>query len=98
MSGDPVVLDQILSLNTSKTVFDGMKLCSNHLYTVSYRMLFNRSCSVSPIPGSLKATAVGLGHNLLEGSIPEPLLDGRDPGWDPLQKWVVARTSEAQSP
>eukprot|EP00971_Amphidinium_carterae_P172539 3420212-Amphidinium_carterae.1 len=46
------------------------------------------------IPETRKAPIVLLGHNRLEGSIPEHLLDSRDP----LQKWLVARTSEAQSP
>eukprot|EP00971_Amphidinium_carterae_P059557 1177757-Amphidinium_carterae.1 len=55
--------------------------------------MYSIHLSTGPMPGSLEATAVLLGHNLFEGSIPEHLLDGRDP----LQKWVVARTSEAQS-
>eukprot|EP00971_Amphidinium_carterae_P144968 2872327-Amphidinium_carterae.1 len=47
------------------------------------------SLSTGPIPGSLEAPAVLLSDNLLEGAIPEHLLDGRDP----LEKWVAARTS-----
>eukprot|EP00971_Amphidinium_carterae_P224217 4448547-Amphidinium_carterae.1 len=47
--------------------------------------------TLGPIPGSLDAPAVLLSHNLLEGSIPRHLLDGRDA----LEKWVAARTSES---
>eukprot|EP00971_Amphidinium_carterae_P268059 5318093-Amphidinium_carterae.1 len=47
------------------------------------------SLSTGPIPGSLEAPIVLLSHNLLEGSIPRHLLDGRDP----VEKWVAARTS-----
>eukprot|EP00971_Amphidinium_carterae_P055310 1090216-Amphidinium_carterae.1 len=44
-----------------------------------------RTLSTGPIPDEmLKAPAVLLGHNLLQGSIPEHLLDGQDS----VQKWV----------
>eukprot|EP00971_Amphidinium_carterae_P095871 1897348-Amphidinium_carterae.4 len=49
------------------------------------------SLSKGPIPGSLEISALCLSHNLLEGSIPQHLLDGRVPG----EKWVAARTSES---
>eukprot|EP00971_Amphidinium_carterae_P169107 3350030-Amphidinium_carterae.2 len=45
--------------------------------------------STGPILGSLHALAVLLSHNLLQGSIPQHVFDG----WDPMEKWVAARTS-----
>eukprot|EP00971_Amphidinium_carterae_P016219 319689-Amphidinium_carterae.2 len=45
--------------------------------------------STGPIPASLEAPAVLLSHNLLQGSIPQHLLEGQDR----LEKWVTASTS-----
>eukprot|EP00971_Amphidinium_carterae_P217559 4318979-Amphidinium_carterae.1 len=48
--------------------------------------------ATGPIPGTLEAPGVVLGHNLLEGAIPQRLLHGRDA----LEKWVAARASESK--
>eukprot|EP00971_Amphidinium_carterae_P264630 5249434-Amphidinium_carterae.1 len=45
--------------------------------------------SRGPIPPSLMADAVLLSHNLLQGTLPQHLLDAKDP----LEKWVAANTS-----
>eukprot|EP00971_Amphidinium_carterae_P021449 423111-Amphidinium_carterae.1 len=82
-----VISNSVIS-NRMEVAF-GQFCCKSNLDVSVHEEYVDHRLSTGPIPASLQAAAVLLSHNLLQGSIPQHLLDGGDP----LQKWVAVSTS-----